>query len=137
VRRRQHPITPAPFKTGAACTTTDLDWYGRQWIGTEACGLQFTAAPAGSFTTVVLATSTASLQLFGIGGVHDGCWLLVPIAGPDYLGMLPPDVGTTGAWQLSLPEGLAPFTLRAQAVTYDPASGEFYSSNRLNVPLVL
>jgi hypothetical protein len=78
----------------------------RSWQRFLGRGFAFSNAPANSFSVMLLATANASLQLFGVGGVHDGCWLLVPLAGPDYLGMLPPVIGPSGSWQLSLPAGL-------------------------------
>ncbi len=136
MRRLTYPAALAPGHAGTACTTTQLDWFGPQWIGSEICGVFFQGAPANSFTMAVVATSSASLQLFGIGGVHDGCWLLVPLNGPDYLGSLPPIVAGNGYWQLPLPEALSNLTLRVQAITFDPASNELFSSNRLTVSLV-
>lgn len=135
LRRLTYPSLLGPTNSGSACTTTQLDWFGTQWIGSEYCGVAMQGAPSGTFTVVLAATAPASLQLFGVGGVHDGCWLLVPIAGPDYLGMLPPVIGTNGFWQLPLPEAIADTDLRFQAVTFDPATNEFFSSSRLTVPV--
>ncbi len=135
VRRKQYPPLFGVTRTGTACTTTELDWYGAKWIGTEHCGVEFTNAPANSFTVVAAATAPASLQLFGIGGVQDGCWLLLPLSGPDYLGMLGPVLGTSGAFPLPLPEAVDNVALRFQAVTFDGSTGLFTSSNRLNVPI--
>ena len=135
--RWQYPPLSAPTHGGTACTSTQVDWWGSQRIGTQSCGVVFTNAPANSFTACALATAPASLQLFGVGGVHDGCWLLVPLAGPDYLGLLGPFAATAAQFLIPLPEGLPNFTLRAQAITFDGATGEFYSSNRLNAPIGL
>jgi hypothetical protein len=135
LRRRTYPPLIGVTSSGSACTTTQLDWYGTQWIGTENCGVEFDSAPANSFTAIAVATAPASLQLFGVGGVHDGCWLLVPLSGPDYLGLLGPIVGSSGSFALPLPEALTNVALRFQAVTYDGATNEFYSSSRLNVPI--
>ncbi|MCU0866711.1 MAG: hypothetical protein MUC36_23250 [Planctomycetes bacterium] len=136
LRRSQYPITLGVTASGASCTPVQLAWYGSTWVGTEHCGVQFSNAPAGSFTLVLVAVAPASLQLFGIDGVHDGCWLHVPLGGPDYVGNLPLVVGGAGSWQLSLPEVLGPGTLRFQGVNFDPASNEFFSTNRMNVPIV-
>jgi len=50
--------------------------------------------------------------------------------------MLPVQAGADVAWNVPLPEFLAPFTLRAQDVFLDPGDGRFYTSYRLDVPLV-
>jgi hypothetical protein len=135
VRRKTYPSLVGVTSSGSACTATDLAWNGPRWIGTETCSIAFTNAPANSFTALAVATATASVQLFGIGGVQDGCWLLLPLSGPDYLGLLGPIVGSSGAFPLPLPEGLTNMTLRFQAITFDGNTGQFTSSSRLNVPI--
>lgn len=135
LRRSQYPNILGVTASGASCSPVQLSWYGSTWIGTEQCGVQFANAPAGSFTFVFLALAPASLQLFGLDGIHDGCWLHLPIAGPDYVGNLPLQLGASGSWPLPLPEALGATTLRFQGVNFDPATNEFYSSSRMNVPI--
>lgn len=135
LRRSQYPNILGVTASGASCSPVQLSWYGSTWIGTEQCGVQFANAPAGSFTFVFLALAPASLQLFGLDGIHDGCWLHLPIAGPDYVGNLPLQLGGSGSWPLPLPEALGATTLRFQGVNFDPATNEFYSSSRMNVPI--
>ena len=135
LRRSQYPNILGVTASGASCSPVQLSWYGSTWIGTEQCGVQFANAPAGSFTFVFLALAPASLQLFGLDGIHDGCWLHLPIAGPDYVGNLPLQLGAAGSWPLPLPEALGATTLRFQGVNFDPATNEFYSSSRMNVPI--
>lgn len=135
LRRSQYPNILGVTASGASCSPVQLSWYGSTWIGTEQCGVQFANAPAGSFTFVLLALAPASLQLFGLDGIHDGCWLHLPIAGPDYVGNLPLLVGASGSWPLPLPEALGPITLRFQGVNFDPATNEFFSTSRMNVPI--
>ena len=135
LRRSQYPNILGVTTSGANCSPVQLAWYGSKWIGTEQCGVQFANAGAGSFTFAFVALAPASLQLFGIEGVHDGCWLHVPIAGPDYLGSLPLQVGASGGWALPLPEFLDAATLRFQGVNFDPSLNEFFSTSRLNVPI--
>lgn len=135
LRRSQYPNILGVTSSGANCSPVQLSWYGSTWIGTEQCGVQFANAPAGSFTFVLLALAPASLQLFGLDGIHDGCWLHVPIAGPDYVGNLPLQLGGSGSWPLPLPEALGAVTLRFQGVNFDPATNEFFSSSRMNVPI--
>jgi len=135
LRRSQYPNILGVTASGANCSPVQLSWYGSTWIGTEQCGVQFANAPAGSFTFVLLALAPASLQLFGLDGIHDGCWLHVPIAGPDYVGNLPLQLGGSGSWPLPLPEALGATTLRFQGVNFDPTTNEFFSSSRMNVPI--
>ncbi len=135
LRRSQYPNILGVTASGASCSPVQLSWYGSTWIGTEQCGVQFANAPAGSFTFVLLALAPASLQLFGLDGIHDGCWLHLPIAGPDYVGNLPLQLGGSGSWPLPLPEALGPITLRFQGVNFDPVANEFFSTSRMNVPI--
>jgi hypothetical protein len=123
------------YISASSCSSVQLAWDGPQWIGSQFTGVSFQNAPANSFTVAFVATDFATLQLFGIGGVHDGCWLLVPINGPEFLGTLPVQFAASGTWSLPLLEYLPAMTLRFQAVTFDPAFGEFFSSMRLTVPL--
>jgi len=133
--RRDYPVVPAPTTSGLACNTTTLGWNGAQWIGSQFSGPTFAGAPAGSATVLIVATATASLQIFDVEGVQDGCWLLLPLNGPDHLGLTTGIVGAAGAWQLPLPAWLDNMVLRFQAVTFDPATGLYTSSSRLNVPI--
>lgn len=135
LRRSQYPNVLGVTASGASCTPVQITWYGSKWIGTEQCGVQFANAAPGSFTFVLLAIAPASLQLFGLDGIHDGCWLHLPISGPDYVGNLPLLVGASGSWPLPLPEALGPITLRFQGVNFDPVANEFFSTSRMNVPI--
>lgn len=117
----------------AACSAATIDWYGEQRAGTEFCGVEVDNAPANSFTSVVVGMSQPQVQLFGIDGVHDGCWLLVPLNGPDFLGLLGPKLGTSNQFQLSIPEGLPVIGLEMQAVVFDASAGEFFSTRRRSV----
>lgn len=128
--------TPGPvINVGSACATTQLGWSGAQLVGSEIEGLLFGGAPAGSITVAIVATQMASLQLFGVPPVADGCWLLVPLSGPDHLGLLPPIAAQNGGWGLPLPEGLGTTTLYFQAVSLE-AGGAIRTSARLHVPIV-
>ena len=96
------------------------------------CGIALENAPAGALTAISIGSSYAQLQLFGIPGVRDGCFLHVQLSGPVYLGMLGPQVGSSATFALPLPESLAPLattTLYFQAIVFDPATGEFESSS--------
>ena len=136
LRLRVHEFgAPSSYHYGFGCTTTDLDWSGSRWIGSEFSGLHFTNAPTDSFSFAIAATAYASLQMYGIGGVHDGCWLYVPIAGPDYIMMTSAIVGSEGYVQIPLPEWLDSDQFYFQGVTFDAATGEFHTTNRLVVPV--
>lgn len=119
--------------TGSSCSPATIDWYGTPISGTETCGVQLDNVPANSFAVIAAARATASLQLFGIGGVHDGCWLYLPLSGPDHLGLIGPQVGTSMSFPLPLPANLPAMTLYFQGIVFDGNSGEFYSTERLQV----
>lgn len=131
-----HPSAPAPVSSGIGCGTGQLSWLGSQWIGDGSVSVRMTNAPAGAIATVLFATSTASLQLFGLPPVVDGCWLLVPTAGPDYLGFVDPQFGPNATWTFPLPESLSSFTLRLQGVHFDATNTQVLTTARLSVPLV-
>lgn len=126
---------PPAWYQGTACTTTELYWYGPRWIGSEFSGVGFLDAPANSITMVIAALAPASLQMFGFEGVHDGCWLLVPIAGPDFITLLSPIQGPDGNWSVPLPEWLDDDQIHFQGVTLDAATNEYFTTRRMTVEL--
>jgi hypothetical protein len=136
VRPYVHPTAPAPFSSGSSCGSGQLSWLGSQLIGDGSVAVRMTNAPVGAISLVLFATGTASAQLFGLPPVVDGCWLLVPTGGPDYLGFVDPQLGPTATWTFGLPEQLAPFTLRLQGVHFDATNTQVLSTARLSVPLV-
>jgi hypothetical protein len=73
--------------------------------------------------------------VIGVAGVHDGCWVLVPLSGPDHVGMLGPALGPDADFDLPLPEFLPPQTIYLQGIVYDPSQGELFSTRRLHVPI--
>ena len=131
-----HPGAPAPSTSGSGCGSGQLSWLGSQLIGDGSVSVRMTKAPAGAITTVLFATTTASLQLFGLPPVVDGCWLLVPTGGPDYLGFVDPQLGPNATWTFPLPESLSPFTLRLQGVHFNATNTQVLTTARLSVPLV-
>ena len=133
-RKTYSPLIPVSA-TGLGCASTQIGWFGQRHIGNETCGVTFANAPLNSFTVVLIASGTEAVQLNGIDGVHDGCWLLVPIDGPGYFFMLDPILATGGQWSLPLPEDLPNMTLRFQGLTFDATLGEFFTTNRINVPV--
>lgn len=136
VRPFVHPSAPAITSSGSACGTGNLDWIGSQLIGDGSVSVRLQNAPVGAIATVLFATSTASLQLFGVAPIVDGCWLLVPNAGPDFLGWVPPQLGPNPVWTFGLPSALTSVTLRLQGVHFDAGNTQVFTTERLNVPLV-
>jgi hypothetical protein len=62
--------------------------------------------------------------------------LLVPNAGPDFLGVLDLRVGGSAAWQFSLPEQLAGMQFYFQCFHSNPQVTELLSTQRLSVEIV-
>lgn len=131
--RRPWPLVGAAVAGPSGCTATTISWLGNPVVGTEHTGVQLGNMPAGSFGMVFAATAQANLQLFGLGVVQDGCWLLVPISGPFSLGLLGPALGPVANFPLPLPEFLGSQMLYFQGAIYDGAAGEFLSTQRLEV----
>jgi len=99
---------PPPSTSGVACSTATIGWSGSQQIGNDQGAIVVNGAAPDSIHALVMATSTASAVLFGIGFIEDGCWLLVPNVGPDHVGIFDLRLGSNVAWNLPLPEFLAP-----------------------------
>ncbi|MBL8750339.1 MAG: hypothetical protein JNK78_14340 [Planctomycetes bacterium] len=135
LRLRTHEFgAPNAYHFGFGCTTTAMNWTGSRWIGSEFSGLTFTNAPTDSVSFALVALAPAALQMYGFGGVHDGCWLYVPISGPDFVMLTSAIVGANGFVQIPLPEWLESDLIYFQGVTLDGATGEFFTTNRLAVP---
>jgi hypothetical protein len=135
LRRRPWPALPVAVSGPSACTTTTISWLGSSVVGTDLCGVRLSNVPAGGIGAVVVATAPVQGQVFGVGGVHDGCWVLAPLSGPDHIGILGPAVGPEAAFALPLPEFLLSQVVVFQGVVFDPATNEFYSTRRLEVPI--
>lgn len=84
-----------------------------------------------------MATAPASVQLFGIPPFVDGCWLLIPSTGPDFLGIVDVGFGHLPVWNFVLPEFLVSYTYYFQDFHTDgSANFSLVSTQRLAVPLV-
>jgi hypothetical protein len=140
-----YPAEVAPSLMGPTCRPILPQWEGRdqsghlvpdndQQIGNQFGFLRVSGTPAGSLHFMVLSTATAFVPLVhpSVGG---GCMQLVS-TGAGFLGILPVRVGSDVEWNVPLLESFPAFTLRAQDVFLDPTDGKFYTSYRLDVPVV-
>jgi hypothetical protein len=119
----------------AACSTATILWAEPPLIGSEFAGPRLQNIPANGFGLVLVGTQSLAAQVLGVPGVHDGCWVLVPLSGPDHVGVLGPALGPEAHFPLPLPEFLQPQTIYVQGVLFDPGSSELFSTRRLNVPI--
>jgi hypothetical protein len=129
-------VTPAPtsrFGFGSSCSGATLQWRGSQQIGSQFSGPSVSGAPSTAIHFMVLALSTADVPVI-TPPVFPGCRLLVPAAGPNYLGYFPPAIGSSANFPLPLPPLLNSQTLHFQDWYLD---GSFlYSTERLTVPII-
>ena len=94
------------------------------------------AAPD-SIHALVMATAPASQILVGVPPIVDGCWLLVPNIGPDFVGILDLRVGDDASWTLPLPEFLDSDEFWFQDFhTVGLGDLSFVSTQRLALPVV-
>jgi hypothetical protein len=139
------PAEPAPSNMGPTCVPIMPHWEGRdqsgnliagndQQIGNQFCRVTVGGTPAGALHFLVLSTATAFVPLVH-PSVAGGCIQLVDM-GPAMIGILDVRIGADVYWELALPETLAPFTLYCQDVFLDPAVNRYYTTYRLQVPLV-
>jgi hypothetical protein len=129
-----------PWSTsGLGCSSATISWAGSQLIGSNNSRVRVNGASANAIHLLVLATAPppAPYVFFGLPPFVNGCWLLVPSIGPDYLGIIDVQVGSSLTTILPLPEQLNNMTLYFQDFHTD-ASGNFslLSTKRLDVPLV-
>lgn len=128
----------APFAlSGAACTAASLHWLGSQRIGSERNYLRVSGAPVGAWHIAVVGTATTSVPLTNVVPFENGCFLLVPASGPDFLGLLPVGWDSTYYWNIPLPENLDSSTLYFQ-VFHTPNNVDFTlrGTQRLALPIV-
>lgn len=139
-RAFDQPTPTAPSVVTGTCNNLTLSWSGPssmaidQRIGNEFCGPRVQGAGANDLHLMLLALGTANVPI-----VHpilgNGCTLLVPFTGPDYIASLPPLIGNDVFWQLPLPEGLPSTTLHFQDWVLQASNGLFWGTGRLSVPL--
>jgi hypothetical protein len=126
------------------CIGGTFAWYGpngstasaeHRRIGSELAGPHVHGLPQNSMHLMLVGTGTENVPLVHpiVGG---NCSLLVPLSGPDHLGILPLAIGAQATWQLPLPEWLPSMTLQFQDWVLDPANGLLWSTRRFTVPLV-
>jgi hypothetical protein len=127
---------PAPALGGLACGTGELSWQGSQLIGGNDGVLAMDGVAPGALMTVIVATAPFSYLLNGLPPVVNGCWLLVPNVGPDFIGLLPVTLGPSATWPFPLPGQLDPMTAYFQGVHFDASNSVIYTTQRLAVPLV-
>lgn len=136
------PTAATPTIYGAGCSNAGISWQGptvsvladHQRIGHELAGPAAFSAPAGALHLMLLATASANAPLVD-PIVGSGCTLLVPLAGPDYLGMFPLGIGANVQWRLPLPENLPNTTIYMQDWILE-ADGRLYGTQGLQVQLV-
>ncbi len=84
-----------------------------------------------------MAMAPASALLFGVPPFVNGCWLLIPNVGPDFVGIVGVGYGHIPVWNLSLPEFLTSDTYYFQDFHTDgSAKFALVSTQRLAVPTV-
>jgi len=139
------PAEVAPSLMGPTCRPILPQWEGRdqngnpvpdndQQIGDQFTHLRVTGTPVGAIHFMMLSTATAFVPIID-PAVGNGCMQLLGL-GAGFLGVLPVRVGSDVEWPVLLLETLPAFTLHAQDVFLDPAVGLFFTSYRLDVPLV-
>ncbi|MEZ6037778.1 MAG: hypothetical protein R3F29_09880 [Planctomycetota bacterium] len=132
-----YPSVIPAFAVGAACSPASIEWSGSQQIGAQYSYVTVDGAANDSLHLCVLALAPASVQLFGVAPIQDGCWLLVPPNGPDHLGILDLRVGAMVNWTLPLPEAVASTTLYFQDfhTVGNGAPFELVATQRLQVQI--
>ena len=134
--RFAYPAVANAVASGIACSSAAISWSGSQQIGSAFSQVRVLGAASDSIHAVLMATSTASQLLVGVPPITDGCWLLVPNIGPNYVGLLDLRVGANPAWTLPLPEFLTPDTFYFQDFhTVGGGLFEFVSTQRLSLPI--
>ncbi|MBL8753432.1 MAG: hypothetical protein JNK15_09040 [Planctomycetes bacterium] len=137
-----NPTTPAQTLSTPNCSPAYLVWNGpvattnnaQQWIGGELSQITASSAPANSLHLMLVGTGTVDVPVVDpILGTN--CSLLVPLSGPDHLGILPVAIGASAAWTLPLPENLPAMTLHFQDWILDPADNRLWGSRRRSVPI--
>lgn len=136
--RFEFPAAQPPVLTGASCSQTPLAWIGRQQIGAENSVVYASGASFGSIHLLLVALAPAQFVFQGDPLVANGCSLLVPIAGPDFVAMLPmgPYAFFPVSARIPLPESLVSTTLYFQDFHANATLTQFVSTQRLEVQVV-
>jgi hypothetical protein len=140
-RRFDQPAPSLPSVQPGTCNNLTLSWTGpspvaavNQRIGSAFCGPRVQGAGANDLHLMLLAIGTANVPI-AHPILGNGCTLLVPFTGPEYIASLPPLVGNDAQWTLPLPEALSPVTLYFQDWVLQANNGLFWGTGRLSVPL--
>ncbi|MEZ6036455.1 MAG: hypothetical protein R3F29_03165 [Planctomycetota bacterium] len=107
------PVTPAA-SVGPACSPANIAWQGSQQIGSQFGSVAITGAAFDSLHVLAMATGTASVPISGVPPIVDGCTLLIPSIGPDFLGLFGLALGDAVQFALPLPESLISATFYFQ-----------------------
>ena len=140
-RRFDQPSPSAPSVVAGTCNNLTLSWTGpssvtavNQRIGSAFCGPRVQGAGVNDLHLMLLAIGTANVPV-AHPLLGNGCTLLVPFTGPEYIASLPALVGNDAQWTLPLPEALSPVTLHFQDWVLQANNGLFWGTGRLTVPL--
>lgn len=140
-RRFDQPAPSQPSVVPGTCNNLAMSWTGpssvtavNQRIGSAFCGPRVQGAGTNDLHLMLLAIGTANVPV-AHPLLGNGCTLLVPFTGPEYVVSLPPLVGNDAQWTLPLPEALPAITLYFQDWVLQANNGLFWGTGRLNVPL--
>jgi hypothetical protein len=132
------PIAPPPQVSGVGCSNATVGWFGSQRIGSGFQQLALQGAPPSvpAFASLSMAPLNVDLSFLQM----PGCWLLVDILSPNYIGLLASVTSPFGSkiQGIALPEFLTPFTLYAQYGIFDVGANpaNLVTTQRLEVPFV-
>jgi hypothetical protein len=134
--RFAQPTAAAPVVDGLGCSAAQLGWSGSQLVGAAYSRVTLGGVAPGALMTVAMAMAPFNQPLVGVPNVQNGCWLLVPNAGPDHLGFFSLAFGPDTQWTLPLPEFLPAMTLHFQGFHFDATNTTVSTTQRLSVPIV-
>ena len=141
-----HPTEVAPSITGASCGVGVLTWQAIDQDGTligpnnQQIGHAFTqvdvnGVPPGAPMWLMLSFGSVTVPVLD-PAVAPGCFLLVDNLLPAYIGITDMRFGPHTVWRIPLPEFLDDATIYFQVWYFGPAAGLFFSTARLEVPIV-
>lgn len=136
IDRYAYPPVASWTLSGSGCSSASFAWNGSQLIGSELGSLEVSGAATNSLHVMLMATDVISLPLINIAPIQNGCWLLVPNAGAEYIGMFGLQVGSNVSYPIPLPEFLSSETFYFQ--DFHSVAGtafELVSTPRLELPI--
>tara|TARA_R110002072_G_scaffold87129_2_gene196581 strand:+ start:31632 stop:33914 length:2283 start_codon:yes stop_codon:yes gene_type:complete len=136
INRWAYPqVTPWSL-SGTGCSSANFAWSGSQYIGAELGSLEVSGAAANALHVMLMATDVISLPLNNISPIQNGCWLLVPNAGSQFVGTFGLQIGSNASYPLPLPSFLSNATYYFQDFhTVAGATFELVSTPRLELPI--